>query len=197
MNECETATMRRTRFSNATRPSRAEAGGHAAWLPAIRRKMKPALASLLLAVLLSVAVHARAETHKRVVGATELIFVEEAGLAFSARVDTGAKTSSIHAERIEVDASGDPRGRPISFYVVTKAGESRKIESRVSAVVRVRTSEKSERRYVVPLTLIWNDSKKKVLVTLNDRGSMAYRLLLGRNWLSGDFIVDVDKNGAD
>lgn len=159
--------------------------------------MKPGLSPVLLAVLIAVPLYLQAESHKQVVGATEVIFIEDANLNFKARVDTGAKTSSIHAERIEVDLSGDPRGKSISFYVVTKEGRTRKIESRVSSVVKVKTSEQSEHRYVVPLIMKWNDSKKTVLVTLNDRSSMEYRLLLGRNWLRGDFIVDVDKNNED
>jgi hypothetical protein len=159
--------------------------------------MKPGLSQVLLAVLIAVPLYVQAESHKQVVGATEVIFIEDANLRFKARVDTGAKTSSIHAERIKVDLSGDPRGKSISFYVVTKEGWTRKIESHVSSVVKVKTSEQSEHRYVVPLIMKWNDSKKTVLVTLNDRSNMEYRLLLGRNWLRGDFIVDVDKNNED
>ena len=82
----------------------------------------------LLAVLLSVSITAVADSLKQIVGDTEVVFVEEANLSFKARVDTGAKTSSIHAENIELDLSGDPRGKPISFYLVTKEGLSRKTE---------------------------------------------------------------------
>lgn len=80
---------------------------------------------------------------------------------------------------------------------MTKDGKSRKIETRVASVVKVKTSEHSEYRYVVPLLMKWKDSEKIVLVTLNDRKNMKYRLLLGRNWLHGDFIVDVDINNED
>ena len=149
----------------------------------------------LLAVLLSVSITADADSLKQTVGDTEVVFVEEANLSFKARVDTGAKTSSIHAENIELDLSGDPRGKPISFDLVTKEGLSRKIKTRVSSVIKVRTSEMEENRYVVPLLIKWHDSKKTVLVTLNDRTKMKYRLLLGRNWLHGEFIVDIDKKG--
>ena len=141
--------------------------------------------------------HVRAELQKQIVGATEVVFVKEANMSFKARVDTGAKTSSIHAENIEFDSSGDPGGKPISFYLVTKEGQSKKIETRVISVVKVRTSAQSEHRFVVPLHIKWNDSEKIVSVTLNDRRSMEYRILLGRNWLRGDFIVDVDKNNED
>ena len=102
--------------------------------------MKVSWSPSLLAVLLLVSINLDADANKRIVGATEMVFVEDANLSFKARVDTGAKTSSIHAENIEVDFSGDPRGKPISFDVVTKEGLSRKIETRVSSVIKVRTS---------------------------------------------------------
>ncbi len=161
------------------------------WEPVMKILWPP----FLLAVLLLVSLNVDADSLKQIVGATEVVFVEEANLSFKARVDTGAKTSSIHAENIELDLSGDPRGKPISFDLVTKEGLSRKIKTRVSSVIKVKTSEMAENRYVVPLLMKWNDSKKIVLVTLNDRTKMKYRLLLGRNWLQGDFIVDVDKKG--
>jgi hypothetical protein len=50
-----------------------------------------------------------------------------------------------------------------------------------------------DRRYKVPLVFEWNGFRKEVLVTLNDRTHMEYPLLVGRNFLSGDFLVDVDK----
>jgi hypothetical protein len=36
--------------------------------------------------------------------------------------------------------------------------------------------------------------RKEVLVTLNDRTSMEYPLLVGRNFLQSDFLVDVDED---
>lgn len=167
------------------------------YLPACESKVKVFWSPYLLAFLLLVSTDSVADSIKKIVGATEVIIIEEANLSFKARVDTGAKTSSIHAENIEVDLLGDPRGKHISFDLVTKEGLSRKIETRVSSVVKIRTSETTEYRYVVPLLLRWNDSEKTVPVTLNDRTQMEYRLLLGRNWLLGDFMVDVDRNNED
>jgi hypothetical protein len=150
-----------------------------------------------LAVVLLVSVNVQAGSPKQLVGATEVVFIEEAGLRFKARVDTGAKTSSIHAENVSVSKSGDPIGKPISFHLLTKEGLSRKVDTQVVAFTKVRNSETTEQRYVVSLTIKWGDSRKKILVTLNDRAKMSYRLLLGRNWLHDDFIVDVDKNNED
>jgi hypothetical protein len=189
------------RFPQAKRPLRgryaAEPGVMSHTVPQGFRKMKFAVTLFFLAALAVLPMQARADAQKRIVGATEVVLVTDANLAFKARVDTGAKTSSIHAEKIELDSSGDPRGKPISFYLVTKEGLSRKVETRVISVVSVRTAEHSERRYVVPLLITWNGQARIVSVTLNDRTSMDYRLLLGRNWLRGQYIVDVDKNSED
>jgi hypothetical protein len=39
--------------------------------------------------------------------------------------------------------------------------------------------------------------EKKVLVTLNDREKMKYPLLLGRNFLRNDFLVNVSLPAAE
>ena len=51
-----------------------------------------------------------------------------------------------------------------------------------------------DHRYKVRLTLKWNDFEKEVVVTLNDRTDMEFPLLIGRNFLRGDFLVDVEKS---
>ncbi len=50
---------------------------------------------------------------------------------------------------------------------------------------------------MVRLKLRYEDVEKKVLVTLKDREKMTYPLLLGRNFLSGDFLVDVTQSHGD
>jgi hypothetical protein len=152
---------------------------------------------LLLAYIFWPGSSAAADAHKQVVGAVEDVVIEALDLHYRARIDTGAQTSSIHAEDIEIDPQGDAVDKPITFRLVDERGESRRVETRVARVLTVRTAEGSERRYAVPLTVRWRDTSKSVLFTLNDRSHMHYRLLLGRNWLHGDFVVDVDINADD
>lgn len=154
-------------------------------------------ASLLSIVALLIMPISAAENHKQVVGATEMIEIQPAGLDFKARIDTGAKTSSIHAENIEIDLSGDPQGKPIAFELINKQGQSQWVDTHVARLISVKTSEGSEIRYAVPLTVNWKNSSKTVLVTLNDRKHMQYGLLLGRNWLQDDFVVDISLNNDD
>lgn len=138
-----------------------------------------------------------ADAPKQIIGATETIRVEPSQLEIRARVDTGAQTSSIHAQDIDIARGGNASGKPIGFTLVNQQGQSARINAHVARQITVRTSEGSERRYAVPLTLSWNGTAKTVLVTLNDRTQMRYRLLLGRNWLRGDYIVDVEINDED
>ena len=70
-------------------------------------------------------------------------------------------------------------------------------EARIDGYVIIKTSDSRVRRYKVPLTLRWKGIEKKVLVTLNTRNGMKYPLLLGRNFLRGDFLVDVDIDNDD
>ena len=65
------------------------------------------------------------------------------------------------------------------------------VELSISVTTRARRNGEVDKRYKVLLTLKWNDVDKEVLVTLNDRADMEYPLLIGRNFLRGDFLVDV------
>lgn len=153
--------------------------------------------AVFFAAALALAPMGAAGAAKQIVGATEIVEVEPSKLRIEARVDSGAKTTSIHAENIEIDPHGDPRGKPIAFDLVNKQGQSQRISTHVVKQLRVKTSAGEELRYAVALTLTWRQTSKTILVNLNDRAQMRYRLLLGRNWLRGDYIVDVELNDAD
>lgn len=132
---------------------------------------------------------------KRVIGPTTIIAEAHSSLDFKARVDTGAMTTSVHVEEWAIEEESEKMeenvGKKIRFRMKNHKGESQWLESRIEEIGVVRTSEQEEARYKVQLTLCWNDVKKQVLVTLNDRSHMKYPMLLGRNFLEGDFVVDV------
>ena len=141
------------------------------------------------------------EKKKRIIGATATLLEKQSGLLFHARVDTGAKSCSLHIEEMEIsdeeDTMAKNKGKVIRFRVKNGGDETHWLESRIAGYVIVKTSDNRERRYKVPVTLVWKGVEKKVLVTLNNRNNMEYPLLLGRNFLSGDFLVDVDLENND
>ncbi len=141
---------------------------------------------------------------KVVIGATAEFAEESSGFLYAARIDTGATTCSIHAEKIkvvegvEVKKKGSKQmqkniGRKVTFELIDAKGKRKRVESTIADTVRVKTSERKERRYKVWLTLRHGEVQRRVHVTLNDRSHMAYPLLIGRNFLCGRFLVDVEQ----
>jgi len=133
---------------------------------------------------------------KRIIGQECWAHVEELDLDFLARVDTGATSSSLHATNFYiVDDTGDHLGnvgKTISFLTVSTDGEYRRMEAEIAKVQNVVSAKGRERRYMVWLTLTANGITKKILVNLRDRSRMKHKLLMGRDWLAQDFLVDVD-----
>ena len=138
---------------------------------------------------------------KRVIGATAMLLEKQSGLLFRARVDTGSKSCSLHVEEMVIEDEEekwvDNIGKVVRFRVKNRSDETHWLEGRIDGYVIIKTSDTRERRYKVPLILRWKGIEKKVLVTLNNRNGMEYPLLLGRNFLRGDFLVDVDINNDD
>jgi hypothetical protein len=137
-----------------------------------------------------------ANSSKQVIGATATVEEVKTDLLFKARVDTGATTSSLHVEdyviKDEEKKMVDNVGKKIRFRINNHDGESEWLESKIANVSVIRTSVDREERYKVHLTLRVHKVQKRVLVTLNDRSEMKYPMLLGRNFLRGDFVVDVE-----
>ena len=139
---------------------------------------------------------------KQIIGATARLTEVSTGITFRARVDTGAKSCSLHVEKFTIEGEVRKRvgnvGKTVRFLVINEKGKQQWIESKIAKAVRIRSGVfedgEFDRRYKVPLTFEWNGFRKEVLVTLNDRTHMEYPLLVGRNFLKGDFLVDVDKD---
>ena len=130
--------------------------------------------------------------------AKEHVFIDEAALEFSARLDTGATISSINARDIEVvGGSGKPertdKGKRVRFTVENSAGKNARVEATIDQVRGIATSDCSELRYHVYLTVVYDGMSYRLLMNLNDRENSKDKLLLGRNWLRHGFVVDVSR----
>jgi len=131
----------------------------------------------------------------RRIGPVTTVTEVSSGLPFPARVDTGATTCSIHYEAIEIkdpaESPEDNVGKCVRILFKNSDGKKEWVNTTIVDRVTVRTSTDDDERYKVRLKLRWQDVEKKVLVTLRDREKMKYPMLLGRNFLRGDFLVDV------
>ncbi|QDV75158.1 ATP-dependent zinc protease [Botrimarina mediterranea] len=136
--------------------------------------------------------------NKVVLGPVAKFTEKESGFSYRARVDTGAKTCSIHATKVKIEDANKKSmikniGKKVSFELESTDGKKKRVTTTIADTVRVKTtnSDAIQRRYKVWLTLSYGDVERRVHVTLNDRSHMKYPLLIGRNLLCGTFLVDV------
>ena len=147
---------------------------------------------------------AKTQDGKSIVGEVETILIHELDLDYKARIDTGAKTTSIHAVDIKVsgkdsdsDDMRDHLGETVEFTTFNEQGEKARFKGKIVKVSKIRNAQGVERRYAVKMDLGWNGEHKTVAVNLRDRSKLDYKLLIGRNWLEGNYLVDVEKSDDD
>lgn len=144
-------------------------------------------------MLLSWEGHAQLLKEKILVGRIEWIQIPELKLKFRSRVDTGAKTNSMHAVNIEeVDQQGELF---IKFQSVDTEGKPIELLRKVDTTQRVsNTGGGITKRYVIKEKIKIGNVELETLINLNDRSGMEYRFLIGRNLLLGRFLVDVARS---
>ncbi|GLR73760.1 ATP-dependent zinc protease family protein [Aliivibrio sifiae] len=140
-------------------------------------------------------------SNKTIVGQIETIHIKELNSNYQARIDTGAATTSIHATNIKIvgtdeesDNMRDHLGDTIKFTTYNENGDASEHTGRIIRVSKIRNAQGVERRYAVRMHLEFDGKEKKIAVNLRDRSKLDYKLLIGRNWLEGDYLVDVEKN---
>lgn len=107
-----------------------------------------------------------------------------------AKVDTGARTSALHAVDLELfERNGD---QWVSFAFQSADGSLGAANEAPVIEFREVTNSggQSESRPVIKTPLKLGAVFKLVELTLTQRENMAYRMLLGRTSLFADFVVD-------
>lgn len=134
-----------------------------------------------------------AHLEKRIVGALELCDLPKLSIEnLNCRVDTGAATSSLHVDNIEEFIRDDEEW--VSFDIhpnIHNVDEIVRREAKVCTVKNIKSSTATrERRYVIETDIVMSGSRWSILLTLTDRSEMTYLMLLGREAMSGRFLVD-------
>jgi hypothetical protein len=130
---------------------------------------------------------------KQVVGSVEKIYLAPPGVLLSARIDTGAATSSLDARSIEhFERNGE---RWVRFTLFNPAADDNIItlERKVVRNVRIIQAvlDEPERRPVVELGVTVGRTTQTAQFTLSARGHLEHPVLIGRNVLMDIMVVDV------
>lgn len=133
---------------------------------------------------------------KLILGALEVCNLPELQITdLQVRVDTGAKTSSLHVDNIELETRNDESW--VSFDIHPDIHNVSHVVRRSSKLKEVRSIKSSnaakEQRYVIDTKICMGNRTWPIEVTLTDRSSMSYLMLLGRQAMLNDILVDPSK----
>ncbi len=125
----------------------------------------------------------------KIIGGVETLYVLPIKMPFQARIDTGAETSSIDVQNMRpFERDGD---KWVSFDIINrKNGEKHHYEKPIVRRTNIVRIEDKEHRYVVEMSIKMGDEIISTEFTLAEREKFTYQVLIGRNILSGRFIVD-------
>lgn len=145
--------------------------------------------------------HDKPKGDPEVMGFVEWVVMEDTDVRLKARMDTGAKTSSLHAVNIEeFDNSGE---RWVRFQLPLGDHEDQPTEGElehdevvleferpVYRTVQIkRKGAPSQNRYVVKMEFCIAGKNHEAQFSLTDRGKFSYPVLLGRRFMSDDNIL--------
>ena len=129
-----------------------------------------------------------------VVGAVEKIFLDPPGLSYPSRIDTGAAISSLNAYNLTLFSRNSRTWVRFSTAAYPDR-EARVVELPVERTVQVRQANRPglQSRYIVLMDVRLGELSLSGEFSLADRRAMTYPLLIGRNFLAGNALVDVSR----
>ncbi|MGZ8152526.1 MAG: ATP-dependent zinc protease family protein [Methylovulum sp.] len=132
-------------------------------------------------------------TNKPMLGWREWVALPELNIPqIKAKIDTGARSSALHAFTIDPYRKGGQRWIMFAIHPFQKR-EDISIECHAPIKDRRLVSDSGghkQRRYVIETQLILGQSIIRAEMTLTNRDSMRFRMLLGRTAMDSQFIVD-------
>lgn len=131
-------------------------------------------------------------SNKLLIGGKEYVNFEEINkFHVMARIDSGAKTSSIHCEKVWVKRVKDKKVL-CATLLKKNAGITEFKKFRIKTVKSSNGLE--ETRYAIKLKIKVAEQEYLTEFTLTNRDRMNYPVLLGRKFLRKGFLVDVSRN---
>lgn len=133
-----------------------------------------------------------------VVGWKEYLALPELGIGrLKAKIDTGARTSSLHVESF-TSLETLPDGTEVAEVTIgtDRRRPERKVTARVTILGRVRVTDSGghpEVRPFIETEIVLGPVRKRIRVTLTNRSGMLFRMILGRKAMEGDFVVDASR----
>jgi hypothetical protein len=134
---------------------------------------------------------------RHLIGRREFVALPDWGIPrLRAKVDTGARSSALDVLAYDLWQSADGRMHARMRLALNRKRPDRYrvIETPIVRMVSVcNTGGARELRPLIETTLRLGPVTKRIRLTVTNRAAMRYRMILGRQALWGDFIVDVSR----
>ena len=134
-----------------------------------------------------------------VVGWREWVALPQAGVDWvKAKIDTGARSSSIHAFDLEILGQDDRELVRFSIHPWQRSDEeAHELTLPLLDRREVRSSNgQTEQRYAVAMDVTLAGRTITTVMTLSNRDEMGFRMLIGREALERGFLVDSSRSYA-
>ena len=136
--------------------------------------------------------HYVAEAQQTMVGWLEKVGLGSNGFSVEAKIDTGADNSSVNALKPQVYLKQDTEW--VVFSLKNKEGQEIQIDKPIEHRTRIKMKNgDSQERIVIKMDVCLAGINKQVHVNLVDRSHFKYQVLIGRSYLSPEFLVDPGK----
>ncbi len=129
------------------------------------------------------------KAHLPIIGEVEPIYFLPMKTPFVARIDTGATTSSLDCKDVVYfERDGE---KWVSFKLKNrKTGEEYVFEKKIERSFKVKRAGDDENRKAVKMDVKMGGETFSAIFSIADRTNFDYQGLVGRNILTGRFIVD-------
>jgi len=125
----------------------------------------------------------------KLIGRREYVNFPQLGInQVEAKIDTGAYTCAIHCRHIVLVKNNEQDLLQVKFL------DEKIYNFDVFTKKKIKNSfGEMEERYIIKTLISIGRKKINTSISLSDRGSMRYPVLIGRKLLKGKFIVDVNQ----
>ena len=135
------------------------------------------------------------ENSRRIAGWREWVGLTGLGVeSIKAKLDTGARTSAIHA--FDVESYKRDGERRVRFFIHPLQKDDKLAVACDEAVADIRTVSnpggRREKRYIIRTELSLGGEAWPIELSLTDRDEMGFRLLIGRTAMQGRLLIDPD-----
>jgi hypothetical protein len=130
---------------------------------------------------------------KEAIGWLEMVRIYPGNLKIRAKMDTGAKSSSINVHNLKLFERNGETWAKFELREKTKKnrGETVVLEKKVIDSVKIKKKGGGlQERVTVKMEICISGIRKEIEMSLTDRSNFNYQVLIGREDLADDFIID-------